>query len=506
MKQLQLLPEVQLEIDGRPADATLRRSLTEFRVQQRLSLPSVAEIVFRDPPGPLDALRNVAIGDRLRLDTEHSGVALIDGDITAIEHAFSADGQREVRLRAYDPSHRLRKRQPVRAHIGASAASVATELASECDLELQTAHDGPVWPRVIQYDRSDFDLLQHMLERAGLYFTVRQKVMHLMSLTGIGPAVRLAFGEELIETRMELNADPACRTVDAAGWNPLGADAHVGRATDPRVGREVRAMASPDSIGSDGTRNLAGVEVLDGDHAKALAQAELDRRVGREVTLWALATGDPRLRPGAWVDITAPTQLFAGRHLVTEATHTLDERRGFLTEVSTAIPPPRDTVAPMRTTLGVIVDVADPDGLGRVRVRLPGIADLETDWLEVLLPAVGEGKGIIALPAPDDRVLVLLGGPEASQAIVLGGLYGDTVPPDSGVDGERVVRYTLATPSGQRVILAHDARTLTLEDGNGNRMQLGPDAIRIDAVVDVQVVAPGRRMLFQAAAIDFERA
>jgi phage baseplate assembly protein V len=253
-------------------------------------------------------------------------------------------------------------------------------------------------------------------------------------------------------------------------------------------------------------RTLSGIEVSNEAHALALAQAELDRRVGREVTMWAVANGDARLRPGAWAEVDAPAPEVSGRYVVTTATHVLDERRGFVSEISSEAPAPRARRSALRTSLGIVVDVADPAALGRVRVSLPSIADLETDWLEVLLPAAGQGKGVIALPAPGDRVLVLLGAQEVSQAIVLGGLYGETAPPDSGVEAGEVVRYTITTSSGQRVILSDDARTTRLEDGNGNAVELGPSGVHVDAVVDVEVAAPGKRIVFKAAAIDFEQA
>jgi phage baseplate assembly protein V len=390
--------------------------------------------------------------------------------------------------------------------VDVTAVSVARDLAADCGLEVQTEHEGPSWPRVIQHNRSDLEVLQHLLQRAGLYFSVRQQVMHVMTLEGVGPAVELSFGEQLIEARMEINADSICQTVEACGWDPLGADRHYASASEPRVGRNVAASATSEATGGHGERTLAGGEFLNADHALALAQAELDRRVGRLVTLWAVATGEPRLRPGAWVDITTPARDLAGRYVVTEATHTLDEQRGFVSEISTAVPTPPRHAEVLRTTLGVVADVADPAGLGRVRVAMPAIGDLETDWIEVLMPAAGPAKGFITMPAPGDRVLVLLGGPEASQAIVLGGMYGDTPPPDPGIDGDRVVRYTLVTPSGQRVMLADDTHTLRLEDGNGNQVELSPQAVRIDAVVDVEMSAPGRRLLFRGAAIDFEKA
>jgi phage baseplate assembly protein gpV len=506
VKQLQYLPAVDLDIDGNPCDATLMRCLASARVQQRLSLPTLAEFVFRDPPGPLDRVASLAVGAKVRCDVDRSGVSLIEGEITAVEHVFLPDGEREIRVRVYDATHRLRKRQPVRAHTDVTPAGLTEDLVEPCGLEVQAAADGPARPRLLQYQLTDLEVLQQALVDAGLYFTARQKVLHVLSLDGIGPAVTVRYGHELIEARLEVNGDSTCRSVDAEGWNPLTAAHYQAVAGDARSGRRTDATAPPDAFGCDGLRTVAAAEVIDDDHARSLAQAELDRRIGREVTVWAVVEGDARLRPGAWMDLDTPASAFNGRHVLTSATHQFDHRHGYITEVSSAVPVIAASPQPPRTTVGVVIDVDDPDGLGRVRVSLPALGELETDWVGVLLPAAGDGKGVIALPAPDDRVLVLLGASEASQAIVLGGLYGTTPPPDPGVEGDRVVRYTIKTPSGQRITLADDARSVRVEDGNGTSLEMNPDRMLVHSVVDIEMSAPGRRLLFRGAKIDFEQA
>jgi phage protein D len=66
-----------------------------------------------------------------------------------------------------------------------------------------------------------------------------------------------------------------------------------------------------------------GQAVQDDQHADALAQAELDWRVGREVTLWGVAEGNPRLRPGTPVELQGVAPVLAGRYVLTEVTHIL---------------------------------------------------------------------------------------------------------------------------------------------------------------------------------------
>jgi phage baseplate assembly protein gpV len=309
-----------------------------------------------------------------------------------------------------------------------------------------------------------------------------------------------------MEARLEANGDPACREVTAAGWDPLRSEAHSGRAQQARVGRQVATEVAPTQVGGNGTRHLLDENTPADSHAEALAQAELDLRVAGEVTLWGVADGDPRLRPGRPVEISGVADAVAGRYVLTSATHTLDEVHGFLTEVSSApLSPPSHAVG-AGATVGIVIGVDDPQHLGRVRVTLPTYGGVETDWMEVVSPAAGSSKGLVALPDVDDQVLVLLAHQDPGQGVVIGGLYGVHGPPDAGVEGTSVQRYTFQTRGGQRIRLDDGHRTLRIEDQNGSYLEMGPNRLVVHAAVDLVVEAPGRRVLVRGQAIDFESA
>ena len=126
--------------------------------------------------------------------------------------------------------------------------------------------------------------------------------------------------------------------------------------------------------------------------------------------------------------------------------------------------------------------------------------------MEVVSPAAGRSKGLVALPDVDDQVLVLLTHEDPGQGIVIGGLYGVQGPPDSGVEGTAVKRYSFQTSGGQRVRLDDSQRTLRVEDQTGSYIELGPNRVMVHAAVDLIVEAPGHRVLIRGQAIDFESA
>jgi len=500
------VPRLIIEAEGSQQSGFLSQTLSAARVQQRLSQPTLCELTFTELRGPLDIAAELKPGTALRVLVTGQDAPLFAGQVTALEYIYSADNERLLRVRAYDLLHQLRKRQTVRAHVQATVGDLANELAAESGLSVAAEADGPVWPHLVQHRQSDFELLAGAAERCGLYLTMREDTLHLITLEGSGDAVSLTLGQNLIEARVEINGDSACREVNASGWDPVLVKAHTGSAGPARVGRRVGVEVTPDSVGGSGSRELVDETAPDDSHAEALAQAELDLRVAREVTFHGLANGDTGLQAGAPVEVDGLGEEFNGTYVLTAVTHTFDARSGYVSQLSSEPPAPAPRQHAAAATIGIVTRVDDPEGLGRVCVSLPTYGDVETQWLGVVLPAAGPKKGIIALPDVDDQVVVLSLDGDPGRGFVLGGVYGSTTPPDTGVEASAVKRYTFMTPGGQLLRLDDAGNLVRIETSSGNFLEFTPDGLRLHAATDLTIEAPGKRVRIRGQAIDFERA
>lgn len=496
MSPIATLPRLVVELDGSPLGIEQSAALRTVTVRQALSLPAQCEIAFGDLVPDVD----IAPGARLRVLARDQQPALFTGEVTAVERRFGAAGQREVRARAYDPLHRLRTRQSVKVRAQVDAAGLAAELAGEVGLGLQSDERGPRWERLFQHRHTDLELLQDVCQRCGLWFAVRDSTLHLFTLNGIGDPVTLTLGIDLLEARIEANVDQACASVSVDAWDPLAAEDHDAEADSPRT------ITHPSDAGSDAVRHLPGEVVPGADHVRPLAQAELDWRAAGAVVFRGAAEGDPRLRPGARVRLAGLGPRLDGEVVLTEVVHTVDERRGYLCELSSQPPARFDRRRDVTVALGLVQRVDDPDNLGRVKVSLPAHGDAETEWLEVVTAGAGSGKGVVAVPDVGDRVLVLLADDDPAVSVVLGGLYGGEGAPDSGVVDGAVRRYTFLTPGGQRLTLDDERGAVRLEAVDGSFVELSPELARLHAVTDLEVDAPGRRLVLRADTVDFERA
>lgn len=505
MKPLLPATVVELSVNGTVLLSEDVRGLSEVRVEQRLSLPAQCELTFSELRGA-DSLPLV-VGDRLTVTPVGSVVTLFSGDITALQYSYESARGRVLRVRAYDRLHRLRKRQPVRAHVEVTPAALAHELATDIEVAAEIHAEGPPWRRLLQYRHNDLELLEEVAERCGHYFVLHDGTLHLFTLAGFGNAVTLRLGDGLLEARCEINGDPACRSVAAVGWDPHRVEPHQGRAERARSGRTASATADPAVFGTDGTVNLMGVVVQDARQAEALAQGALDRRIASEVALSGVADGDPALHPGACVTIDGLDAEHSGTYVLTAVTHHLDAQRGFTSRFTSEPPTPRPRPSGSGAALGVVCRIDDPEKIGRVQVALPGLGGLESDWLEVMSVGAGAGKGLMALPDVGDQVLVLAVDGDAGRGVVIGGLYGAEGWPDSGIESDAVRRFTLKTPGGQRVLLDDHGEVMRLENQHGSYVELSPKQVKVHAEgTGLTIEAPGHPLVVRAKSIDFEDA
>jgi uncharacterized protein involved in type VI secretion and phage assembly len=496
---IQTLPEVLVSVEGARLSPAELLGLESVLVQQRLSMPALCELVFRNYSGSSSNPAALTAGTSITVALQEHDLPLFSGTITAVERRYGPSGEREVRVRGYDRLHQLRRQQSLRAFVQINAAELAREMVAGLGLSVQYTDTGPLWQTLIQHQDSDFELLNRVTAPYGLYLLLEGNTLHLLPLTGTGERIPIRLGETLLEARIETNTAFACDSLRFRGWDPLSAESFTADAGGAGLPDALEAAVGWQS-------GYLGGAMHDARHSEQLAQSEYERRAAREQIFWGIAEGSPSLRPGVTAVTSGGDAHMDGEYVITAAKHTIELRRGYITEIS-SMPPERVEMDPSaRVTLGEVTSVDDPQNLGRVRVKLPTYSEMETGWLQVLSAGAGPGKGLVALPDTGDRVLVLFVQANPGLALVLGGLYGMGGPEDSGVDGGSVRRYTFHTSGGQRIRLDDARGVIRCENSQGSYIELGPDTVRIYAATDLDITAPGRSVTIRGNSIDFERA
>jgi phage protein D/phage baseplate assembly protein gpV len=507
-RQLKTLPQMTIEIDGAALELGERAALSEVRVRQHLSLPALCELTFFDVTEFLNDGDLLSLGAELRVSLSGQETPLFTGQITAVEHIYEPSNLHQVRLRGYDRLHLLRKRQPVRAFVQMTLRNLINELVKDFSLAVEAEKDSALRERIIQFEQTDFDLIAELAERNGLYFTLRENTLHVLTLEGIGEAIPLKLGVDLLEARVEINADKICRAVSTTGWNALRVENFSGSADSVRGGRSIGAEIDDANFGDDFQRIIADENITDELEAVALSQAELDWRAAQEVTLRGVAEGNPKLQPGTPIEVEGIAPNLNGSYVLASVNHTIDTLKGFVSEISTVLPKPVLRQKQSLATFGIVTGLDDPENYGRVRVKLPNYNDVETDWMQVVGMGAGIGKGLIALPDIDDTVLVFFPRGELTQGIILGGLYGTVQREDWdwGIEESNVKRFRLQTAGNQKISFDDVKQILRMENSDGSFVEMSPEKVSLHSQRDLEIAAPGRAITIKAKTIDFEQA
>ncbi len=161
----------------------------------------------------------------------------------------------------------------------------------------------------------------------------------------------------------------------------------------------------------------------------------------------------------------------------------------------------------------MVTDIVDPDGQGRVKVRLPWTPDSDGGeydvWARLVTMMAGANRGTWFIPDVSDEVLVSFEGGDTRRPYVIGSLWnGQDTPPDSmdnagnnyrkvlcsrnGVkitldDSNGRENVTLETPGGQRITLKDGPGMVEVVDSNGNSVKLETTGITVNASAKVTI-------------------
>ncbi len=163
----------------------------------------------------------------------------------------------------------------------------------------------------------------------------------------------------------------------------------------------------------------------------------------------------------------------------------------------------------------LVSDIKDPDGQGRVKVKLPWSPDIDGSayeaWARLATMMAGSNRGSWFVPDANDEVLVGFEGGDPRRPYVLGALWNGSDAPPESMDGagnnfKKVLRsrngvkvtlddtdgretLVVETPGGQRMTLKDGPGSVEVVDSNGNSIKLEASGITVTAAAKVTVTA-----------------
>jgi uncharacterized protein involved in type VI secretion and phage assembly len=271
------------------------------------------------------------------------------------------------------------------------------------------------------------------------------------------------------------------------------------------------------------TKQAFGIDAIDyevdqpistQEQADEIAAAKLESRMRSFITAEAEASGDPKIKPGVFVEISAVGDRFNGKYLVTGVTHRYTAAGGYgcllrakhnpssglLSLMTNRLSNPGNHAPSVHLAIGVVTDNQDPEDRGRVKIKFPTLADDHTTyWSPVAAPGAGAERGMQFIPEVDDEVLVGFPFGDISVPIVIGGMWNgvDKPPLTTGkaIAGGKVEKRVITSRTGHTVTMddAPSGGGITIEDPKGNKIFLDTqsNSLHIEVQKDIEIKAQG---------------
>jgi phage protein D/phage baseplate assembly protein gpV len=491
-----------VKIGGREIAADAQDRVSKVIVEDEVSLPDMAIVLFDDPTMSVTDQIGARLGTELEIVVQTSekaeGEAIFKGEVTALEVEVDNERKRSV-VRAYDRSHRLQRGRVSQTFLDMSIGDVLAQVAGRHGLSSDSP-DGMSWTNesLVQWNETDWELLSALAAEHGRELVIDEDKLALRRPASAGDAPgpaeqdtavsrQLVAGRNLLRVRAVMTAGEQVATVEVRGWDPAQKQAVVGTASAAKAPTHGTATDPNAIAGEFGGSTLvrADLPLDNAEPANSTATAIVEQRGGIAAEIEGITYGDPQLRAGQRVTITGIGTQFDGDHTLTSCRHVLGPEAGYTTEF-------RSSGTQRRGLLGlaaggggtrrevpgvlpaVVSSIDDPDDLGRVKVTYPWLSDgAVSPWARVATPGAGPDRGLVCLPEVNDEVLVAFHHGDPRLPYVIGGLHNgvDRMPPDLRT-GEEV---------DKRVMVSRNKHRLDLDDKN-NRvlLSLGSDDLQLD--------------------------
>ena len=475
-----------VEIDGTELAADVESQLESALVVDRLAMPDMFTLVFRDPNRDILGRAGLEIGKKVKISTTSltadSPEPLITGEVTSIEAEYDTLGTRAV-VRGYDKSHRLAAGRRTATFQNTKYSDIAQQIAGGAGLQADVDTSDGTYEHVFQVNQSDLDFLYGLARQIGYECRVDDETLlfkrpvESSGAPGEGDfessdPVQLVWGHNLLEFRARMSAVAQVAKVEVRGWDPAAKEAVIGTADATATNAELTTSAA-DLADKVGGQTLVvvnhGVESQQAADQLAQARAEQIGSAGFEAT--AVAVGSPALKAGTPVSVSGIDPALAGKWVISGSRHefgagayrtslefTGRQDRSILGLVS------QGSAGTTERLPGVVIalvdDNDDPQAMGRVRLRFPWLGeDAVSFWARVAMPGAGKDYGVVWIPQVGDEVLVAFEHGDPRRPFVIGGLWNGTdTPPlgDSLFDAGKVKRSGFVSRSGHKLVFFDD--------------------------------------------------
>ena len=341
---------------------------------------------------------------------------------------------------------------------------------------------------ICQYEESDFDFIRRLAHQyqEWMYFDGTKLIFG--KPRKLADPIRLEYGTTL--SSLDIGLQTLARSEQVFSYHS-GADREMQRMT-PNL------AYGHDKLAGDAFRASLGMFSKPArQHAlpRISNETELVNYMGRKQaaetaeTHYITAESQvPTLRVGSVVSLYSSflervgnlSEESLGDFIIIEITHEVSQgsyyknRFKAIPATIKAMPSPKVRMPLAETQMATVLSNADPQGKGRVRVRMNWQTDgMQTSWVRVMTPDGGSSKdvksnrGFVFIPEVGDQVLLGFRHGDPARPYVMGSLFNGVT---GGGGGQGNNCKSLTTKSGSSLKLDDSAGSVTLHDKGGVSM------------------------------------
>jgi phage protein D len=329
-----------VEIDGSSLPGDLEVLLEQVVVEDHLHTPDMFEVTFRDADKQVLSQAKLKIGSKLKVSAPPLGGSapdvLISGEVTAFEGEYDSGGSRVI-VRGYDGSHRLHMGRKSKTFLNMKYSDIAQQVANDHSLQPGTIDDSKtVYDHVFQHNQTDWELLWELAARIGFEVAVSDGKLDFRKPTQASEApgqgdyqssnpLQLVFGQDLIAFYPRISSSGQVKEVKVRGWDPTNKQPLIGSA--PAGTSSTKLPTTPADLAAaygNPTYTLVDRGLTTQSAVDARAAAARDQIGSAAGEAEGTARGNPKLKAGQAVSVSAVSKEFVGSYTLTQTRHVFD--------------------------------------------------------------------------------------------------------------------------------------------------------------------------------------
>ncbi len=392
---------------------------------------------------------------------------------------------------------------------------------------------GSTHEQLLQANVTDWDFILGRIDSNGMACSIDGSQFKVLKPDPSLDSVHtLTYGANILSFRSESDIRSQATSVKAFSWD-------FANQSVVEVEGATLESASPGSIQESTLAEINGQQFeirtsgnFTNEALQSIADAKKQKQSLSKIKGKVSFSGNSEVKPGDWVTLAGIGEQFDGKAFVSAVHHetrqgnweteaTLGWQEDFFTEkFNNSISSSSGQFSRIQGLhIGIVTDIIDPMGEGRVKVRLPLVNPDESGiFARVATLDAGENRGTFFRPEIEDEVIIGFINDDPSHPVILGMVHSSAKPsplePEEANDKKGYVSRSeikitihdgdksivIETPGERKFTMDDTAGIIQLEDASGNILTMDDSGILLDSPMEISLKA-GSKISFAAPEI-----